>query len=142
MGATLLEPPPAKTLAHTIAPVSASKAVTCPCSPRVKIRSCTPFGVLTFVNNTGAPSELSAAGRGTLNNGVSLATLPTLIAVSDVLLAALSGVNPNCSQSALEGAAASSWKARIDKGNCAKNISASTTMMASQYLRPLILESS
>lgn len=63
----------------------------------MKIRSRTPLGVVTPVNNTGAPSGVLASG--TLKRDFKPATVSRLMAVSKLLMPVFSGEKSNCSQS-------------------------------------------
>ena len=114
-GPELEMPPGPKLCDHTDAPVCASNAMRCPCSPCRYTRSRTPAAVFTAVSRTGAPSGASVSG--TLNSCFSLPTLDVLIAVSSVLSADFCSSKANCNQSVgVPAGLAAGWVAQPRRG--------------------------
>src|SRR5689334_10115466 len=96
-GVELEMPPGPKLSDQIVAPVRASAAIRCPCSPCRYTTSFTPLGVVTPDRYTGEPS--GASGSDTLNNCLSPLTLVAFTVVSAVSLADLPGSKANCNQS-------------------------------------------
>src|SRR5262245_34085825 len=103
-GPELEIPPGPKLCDQIVAPVCASFAIRCPCSPWTYTTSLTPLGVVTSCRYTGAPS--GASGRDTLNSCLRFLTLARVTVVSAVSLADFPGSKANCSQSYFVGAGA------------------------------------